>query len=76
MDYFHSIVFQSRQRRQTPSNETHVLISNNKTCMFYANKLVWNKITGTRYNGQNYTLNFNASSCQPNETRGNDTSVT
>jgi uncharacterized protein (UPF0333 family) len=40
--------------------------------MFYAEQLVWNNANGTKSTGQNYTLVFNGSTCQPNN---NSTSV-
>ncbi len=34
--------------------------------MFYAQQLTWNNVNGSKTTGQNYTLNYGASSCQPN----------
>ncbi|CAF0983529.1 unnamed protein product [Rotaria sp. Silwood1] len=66
----------SRQRRETKVAKNAVLISNNKTCMFYAKSLYWNDATGALPSARNYSLDFNKSSCQPNVTPdGNNNSV-
>ncbi|CAF2403266.1 unnamed protein product [Rotaria sp. Silwood2] len=66
----------SRQRRLTQVQEKTVLISNNKTCMFYAKQLYWNDVNGTVSSARNYSLSLNESSCLPNITPdGNYTSV-
>jgi hypothetical protein len=64
----------TRRRRQTAASGSNALISADKTCMFYAEQLVWNNVNGTKATGQNYTLNIPASSCQPNQTN-NSSSV-
>jgi len=61
----------SRKRRQNNVEENNVLISQDKTCMFYAQQLRWNDVNGTKSSGRNYTLNFNASSCTPSATTPN-----
>ena len=61
----------TRRRRQTTASGGNALISPDKTCMFYAEKLVWNNANGTKATGQNYTLNIPASSCQ--SIQGNNT---
>jgi len=58
----------SRQRRQTGQGGNNVLISGDKTCMFYAQQLRWNDFNGTMSSGRNYSLNYNASSCNSNAT--------
>jgi len=64
----------SRERRQTNGNE--VLISDDKTCMFYAEKLYWNDVNGTKSGGRVYNINLNASSCKENkDSSGNYSSV-
>ncbi|CAF1264378.1 unnamed protein product [Rotaria magnacalcarata] len=53
-----------RQRRQTTTNASFVLISNNNTCMFYAKQLHWNDVNGSLSGARVYKLNITDSSCE------------
>lgn len=68
---------QNRVRRETEDN-VEVLVSEDDSCMFYADKLYWGDINGPGPSGGNYTLDLDRSSCTTNQSitpNGNSTSA-
>ncbi|CAF0895153.1 unnamed protein product [Rotaria sp. Silwood1] len=68
----------SRRRRDIDITEDNVLVSENRTCMFYANELFWEEPNERDPSAGNYTLDLDRSSCTTDEivtSNGNMTSV-
>ncbi|CAF3660933.1 unnamed protein product [Rotaria socialis] len=75
-----SVVDQSvvRRRRAIEVTENDVLVSEDQSCMFYADKLYWGDVSGQQYSTGNFTLDLHNSSCTPSQIvtpSGNITSV-
>ncbi|UJR20700.1 hypothetical protein I4U23_023821 [Adineta vaga] len=69
----------SRQRRQAaPAAKINTIVSDDKTCMFYAKNLTWSDGTGAAVSSHGYDLDLNKTTCIPkvNTTSGNHSSVT
>ncbi|CAF2811263.1 unnamed protein product [Rotaria sp. Silwood2] len=69
----------SRRRRDVGVNDDNLIISENRTCMFYADKLFWEQANEQDSSAGNFTLDLDRSSCTPYEvesSNGNITSVT
>jgi hypothetical protein len=65
----------SRTRRDIEVYEEDIIVSNDRSCMFYADKLYWGDSNEDDTSDGNFTLSLDESTCTPNIIVGENTNI-